>query len=187
MAFDLGSYEPVAARLERWLQTPADQPKRVLTHLVHYTDQRCVFRAELWVGDVLFATGWAEETRGEGYVNQTSHFENCETSAVGRALANAGLAGGDHTKRPSREEMQKVARSQPPRQQVDDPFPNVVSMTGKATQKQRDYIGVLLNKKVPDLDARPDFMVDVLGEKLSVSDLSPSQASKLIKVLTELP
>lgn len=37
-------------------------------------------------------TGWAEEIRGAGYVNKTSALENCETSAVGRALAMAGIA-----------------------------------------------------------------------------------------------
>ena len=181
MAFDLSNYEPVAARLDRWLST-GDGSKRVLTHLVHYTDQRCVFRAELWVNDQLIATGWAEETRGEGYVNETSHFENCETSAVGRALANAGLAGGDHTKRPSREEMSKVNRA---RTGNADPFPNVVSMSGKATQKQRDYISTLLGRKFADPADQPKFIAEVLGEALGVADLNPSQASKLIKALVD--
>lgn len=184
MAFDLANYEPVAARLERWLAHASEQPKRVLTHLVNYTDERCVFRAELWVGDLLIATGWAEETRGDGYVNQTSHFENCETSAVGRALANAGLAGGDHTKRPSREEMQKVERTQ---RANSEPFPNVVSMTGKATQKQRDYVSALLNKKLPDLTERNTWLTTQLGEVISVADLSPAQASQLIKLLAVMP
>jgi hypothetical protein len=70
----------------------------------------CVIRAELWLDDALIATGYAEEVRGAGNVNRTSHVENCETSAVGRALANAGMAGSDVSKRPSREEMAKVQR-----------------------------------------------------------------------------
>jgi hypothetical protein len=70
----------------------------------------CVIRAELWLEDVCIATGYAEEVRGAGNVNRTSHVENCETSAVGRALANAGMAGTDVNKRPSREEMAKVQR-----------------------------------------------------------------------------
>jgi hypothetical protein len=49
----------------------------------------------------------AEETvQGRG-VNATSALENCETSAIGRALANAGYA--TKGKRASREEMSKVA------------------------------------------------------------------------------
>ena len=40
---------------------------------------------------VILATGLAQETRGKGMVNGTSYIENCETSAVGRALGMIGL------------------------------------------------------------------------------------------------
>ena len=42
------------------------------------------------------ATGYAEEFRGDGMVNKTSALENCETSAIGRALANLGIHGGEY-------------------------------------------------------------------------------------------
>ena len=109
MAFNLDDYEPVAARHARWL---ADHPNgRTMTHMISAPGADiCVIRAELWLEDICVATGYAEEVRGAGNVNRTSHVENCETSAVGRALANAGLAGSDLNKRPSREEMSKVQR-----------------------------------------------------------------------------
>jgi hypothetical protein len=44
---------------------------------------------------VVIATGHAEEIRGASKVNETSALENCETSAIGRALASAGLHGGE--------------------------------------------------------------------------------------------
>ena len=107
MAFDLSQYEPVAARHARWLE--AHPQGRTITHMVSVPGADvCVIRAELWLDDVCIATGYAEEVRGAGNVNRTSHVENCETSAVGRALANAGMAGSDVSKRPSREEMAKV-------------------------------------------------------------------------------
>lgn len=40
---------------------------------------------------VVLATGYAQEAKGEGMVNGTSHIENCETSSVGRALGMMGL------------------------------------------------------------------------------------------------
>jgi len=40
---------------------------------------------------VILATGYAKEVQGQGMVNGTSHIENCETSAVGRALGMIGL------------------------------------------------------------------------------------------------
>ncbi|MBO6093414.1 MAG: hypothetical protein J6P40_07320 [Oscillospiraceae bacterium] len=41
--------------------------------------------------EVILASGFAQEVRGKGMVNGTSHIENCETSAVGRALGMIGL------------------------------------------------------------------------------------------------
>ena len=110
--FNLDSYEPVAVRHSRWLE---QHPKgRTITHMVSTPGADiCVIRAELWLEDVCIATGYAEEVRGAGNVNRTSHVENCETSAVGRALANAGMAGTDVNKRPSREEMSKVQNTAP--------------------------------------------------------------------------
>ena len=40
---------------------------------------------------ITLGTGFAQEVRGKGLVNGTSHIENCETSAVGRALGFLGL------------------------------------------------------------------------------------------------
>lgn len=44
--------------------------------------------------EVIMATGFAQEVKGRGMVNGTSHIENCETSAVGRALGMIGLGIG---------------------------------------------------------------------------------------------
>jgi len=121
VGFNLDDYEPVAARQNRWLENRMGEylegkcgHPRTITHMVSVPGADiCVIRAELWLGDVCIATGYAEEVRGAGNVNRTSHVENCETSAVGRALANAGMAGTDVNKRPSREEMMKVQNTAP--------------------------------------------------------------------------
>lgn len=131
----LDNYEPVSARLDRWLKAHEGRDVRVITDLVHYLQDMAVFRAELWLDGTLIATGWAEEIRGQGNVNRTSHVENCETSAVGRALANAGMAGADFTKRPSREEMAKVERSQ-----AGSTGSLARPLTGEASEKQIAYI-----------------------------------------------
>jgi hypothetical protein len=112
VGFNLEDYEPVAVRHSRWLEQHPNG--RTITHMVSQPGADiCVIRAELWLEDVCIATGYAEEVRGAGNVNRTSHVENCETSAVGRALANAGMAGTDVNKRPSREEMSKVQNTAP--------------------------------------------------------------------------
>jgi hypothetical protein len=71
---------------------------------------RYVIKAYLYrtfLDQVAYATGYAEEKDTDRGVNSTSALENCETSAIGRALANAGFAAKG--KRPSREEMVKVS------------------------------------------------------------------------------
>ena len=130
MAFNLDDYEPVASRLDRFLKAHPDA--RIITDLVHYLSDVCVFKCELWLDDEIIATGWAEEVRGQGNVNKTSHLENCETGAVGRALANAGLSGSDFAKRPSREEMSKVQRMQGDTQ--------ITENSNLASEKQQNMI-----------------------------------------------
>ena len=63
--------------------------------------------------------GMAEEIRGQGMVNTTSALENAETSAIGRALASLGLAGGEYA---SANEMDAVERKTQNLKQPDEPF-----------------------------------------------------------------
>jgi hypothetical protein len=105
--FNLADYEPVEVRLEKFIK---DYPAfRISTELEVVEATRYIVKAYLFKDakdSVAWATGYAEETVTSRGVNQTSALENCETSAIGRALANAGYA--PKGKRPSREEMIKV-------------------------------------------------------------------------------
>ena len=143
MAFNLDDYEPVASRLDRFLKAHPDA--RVITDLVHYLADIAVFKAELWLDGEIIATGWAEEIRGQGNVNKTSHLENCETGAVGRALANAGLSGSDFAKRPSREEMGKVQRM------TESGNGTITESSNLASEKQQNMIRAVCKSmgKVP--------------------------------------
>jgi hypothetical protein len=118
--FNLADYEPVEVRLEKFIK---DYPSfRIATELEVVEATRYIVKAYLFKDasdGVAWATGYAEETVSSRGVNQTSALENCETSAIGRALANAGYA--PKGKRPSREEMTKVVGTKvvkPPVQEV---------------------------------------------------------------------
>jgi hypothetical protein len=114
MAFNLSDYQTVAERLDEALKEHGDM--RVITSLEH-TERidgrplQYVMKAEIWLGTTLVSTGWAEEIVGNSPVNKTSALENCETSAIGRALANFGFQGKKPAEtRPTRNEMEKVER-----------------------------------------------------------------------------
>ncbi len=107
-------YENVEDRLVKFW---ADYPNgRIETEPTYTSDDAkvIIIRALVYkdIDDVNpVATGIAEETKGEGnaYVNNTSWVENCETSAIGRALAN-WMYQGSGKKRPSMQEMAKTQK-----------------------------------------------------------------------------
>ena len=117
--FNLADYEPVEVRLEKFIK---DYPAfRISTELEVVEATRYIVKAYLYKDSsdvVAWATGYAEETVTSRGVNQTSALENCETSAIGRALANAGYA--PKGKRPSREEMIKVVTPRVTKPSVQD-------------------------------------------------------------------
>ena len=117
--FNLADYEPVEVRLEKFIK---DYPTfRIATELELVEKDRYIVKAYLYKVDsdvIAWSTGYAEETVSSRGVNQTSALENCETSAIGRALANAGYA--PKGKRPSREEMSKVVATKVVKPAVQD-------------------------------------------------------------------
>lgn len=68
------------------------------TEIIHLSDDGSIVTMKTTAGyyredgtRVVLSSGMAQEVRGRGMVNGTSYIENCETSAVGRALGMIGL------------------------------------------------------------------------------------------------
>jgi hypothetical protein len=117
--FNLDDYETVEERLIKYWKDHPDG--RIETKLIEASASRFIVQAYIYRTEAdqqAWSSGLAEETvQGRG-VNATSALENCETSAIGRALATAGYA--TKGKRPSREEMSKVAAKQVVRDTVQE-------------------------------------------------------------------
>jgi hypothetical protein len=108
--FDLSQYSTVAERIDAFWKKY--EKGRLHTELVHFSPDQVVIRAEVYLDrddERPVTVDYAEERLDSSPVNRVSMVENCATSAIGRALADLG---GEFTgaKRPSAEEMQKVAR-----------------------------------------------------------------------------
>ena len=145
--FNLDNYETVEERLKVfWKENPK---ARINTEIVHMTDDgTCVtVRAEIYKMEVdarPVTTGIAQETKGQGgFANKDAWVENCETSAIGRALAN-WIYQGSNKARPSREEMSKVG-NQDDRVKVEKKRPPI------PTKEQKEA----MNKVVDEMVAEP--------------------------------
>jgi len=162
--FNLADYEPVEVRLEKFIK---DYPAfRISTELEVVEATRYIVKAYLYkdAGDsVAWSTGYAEETVSNRGVNQTSALENCETSAIGRALANAGYASKG--KRPSREEMSKVVAQKPPKPPVQEVKP-----------EEQDYWTTPVNEyvKVVDAPVTLDKAIDYVSQILGTAEAAES-------------
>jgi hypothetical protein len=132
--FNLEEYETVEERLIKFWKEHPDG--RIDTKLVDASATRFIVQAYIYRTEVdqhPWASGLAEETISGRGVNATSALENCETSAIGRALASAGYA--TKGKRPSREEMAKVQEQSKVKAELD-------KVKAKMAQTSTEYIPV---------------------------------------------
>ena len=132
--FNLDDYETVEERLVKyWKDHPDGQ---IHTEILEHTASRFIVKASIFRTEAdarPWTTGLAEETvQGRG-VNATSALENCETSAIGRALANAGYA--TKGKRASREEMSKVEAASKVKANIDE-------VKAKMAETAKEYVPV---------------------------------------------
>lgn len=112
----------------------------------------------------IVGTGYAQEKENSTFINKTSYIENCETSAVGRALGMCGF--GIDVSVASAEEVKNAIANQ---EQT-----NVSSQAIKATAKQieilkKNYKGANLKKLLE------------VNEVEKIEDISVKKASELIK------
>lgn len=105
--FDITQYDMVDDRIKKFYEK---NPKgRITTEIKKISDDfsTVVVKAKIWIDETMVSTGLAMETKGQGFVNRDAWLENCETSAIGRGLANFGISG---KKRSSQEEMSKTVK-----------------------------------------------------------------------------
>ena len=100
----------------------------IITEMLSNEGGVCVFRATIYDNEAkVLGTGTAYEKESSNFINRTSYIENCETSAVGRALGMCGF--GIDTSVASAEEVTNAINNQGEKEEP------------KATPKQLEIIG----------------------------------------------
>ena len=77
--------------------------------VIFHDADRVVVKTELYIGDVIYSVGHAEEYRNANFINKTSALENCSSSSLGRCLAAFGLSGSEYA---SAEELVNALNNQ---------------------------------------------------------------------------
>ena len=178
--YNKDDYELVEVRLKKFWK---DYPEgRIETEIIHITpDGTCVtIQASVFKqGEDArpVATGIAQETKGQGgFANADAWMENCETSAIGRALANWKYQGSNKP-RPSQEEMKKVQKSKP-KQEVEK------VILEESIKKFEDDIGY---KKEEGKNAKQlNQVIAGFGFSKDVSDTYKAQAFKESKLSNDV-
>lgn len=141
------------------------------THIESLENGVCIVKAE--VADEtgkLLSTGIAYEKENSTFINKTSYIENCETSAVGRALGFAGI--GISASIASAEEVQNAMLNQNPQQKQPQ---------GKDKNNKVDYRLMLLT----ELKKRNIDINQYAVEKKIHGGTSPERYAELLKELEE--
>jgi hypothetical protein len=167
--FNLEDYETVEERLIKFWKDHPDG--RIDTKIIEASATRFIVQAYIYrteVDQFAWSSGLAEETISGRGVNATSALENAETSAIGRALASAGYA--TKGKRPSREEMSKVAKMTEAKAVIDE-------VKAKMAETSGTYIPVV--KEEDPWTIRPATMPPTMGEAVSmVKEIIGGQTEK---------
>lgn len=127
----------------------------------------CVFRAKIMVNCCILGTGTAYEKEDSSFINKTSYIENCETSAVGRALGMCGL--GIDTSIASAEEVQNAINNQKPTEEDAKKWKFTFGKYENKTMKEildtdKNYITWFINNKAKEYDKQCYELLT--GEKL---------------------
>lgn len=159
-------YKTVAKRVDEFRKEHG-MKLSIITRLISADENTVVMKAEILdENQRVIATGYAEENRKASQINRKSALENCETSAIGRALANFGLGGGEYAS--ADEVAQAIHEQGAPRQSMTTRLDfDAVRSTLDAIDdvESLDKYGEDLKKKYPNMTAKQATSVSQMFNK----------------------
>lgn len=110
------------------------------TTIVSFGDGVVTIKADVSNNGKLLATGHAQEKENSSFINKTSYIENCETSAIGRALGMLGI--GIETSIASKEEVENAMANQP----ISKAYVGILEETQKKYKLTNEQVSEILTK-----------------------------------------
>lgn len=116
---------------------------RIITEIVEKSPDEVTIKASIYEGDALLACAHANEIRTASSINKTSYIENCETSAIGRAIA-AATGIGIEDSFASAEEVAQAQRLQAEAGMLigNEDANKLTALLGDRLPKALEYYGV---------------------------------------------
>ena len=133
------NYVPVTERVKEFHEKYPDFT--VLTEIISLDETSVLMKATVYDPDgKILAVGHAQEDRNASNINKTSYVENCETSAVGRAIGMLGI-GIDASMASADEVANAVDRQEALKQKVNKNC--ISSLKMLAEEKGSDFSSIL--------------------------------------------
>ena len=136
-------YVEVNERIKFFRQEEQYKHWSLITEFPVLDSEQCVCKAS--IADTehrIIATGHAHEVQGSSHINKTSYVENCETSAIGRALAMLGI-GIDTSIASANEVSDAIAKQEEDSSPVENIMDKAVAYIKSQTDKKKAFNNIM--------------------------------------------
>jgi len=136
-------YVEVNERIKFFRQEEQYKHWSLITEFPVLDSEQCVCKAS--IADTehrIIATGHAHEVQGSSNINKTSYVENCETSAIGRALAMLGI-GIDTSIASANEVSDAIAKQDKDSAPVENIMDKAVAYIKSQTDKKKAFNSIM--------------------------------------------
>jgi hypothetical protein len=159
-------YVPVNERVKEFRSNAIYKNYKIENDFVEINDKFCIVKSKIYNDkNEVVATGFAREVNGDSYINKTSYVENCETSAIGRALGLLGV-GIDEAFASADEVLNAVENQN--KQTTKAPAPASTEKKTKILKLETEYKGKLQYATWGELiHLEPNYLKELEGMKES--------------------
>lgn len=149
---------------------------RITTDILSMENGTVTMKATIFDDDDReLSNGYAQEKEGASYINKTSYIENCETSAIGRALGNLGIGSDENIS--SAEELANAVLNQ-----NEDKKPKRQQKNKTEDQLNEEMINSVSPDLIPDPNRTPEYRAKRIREEIARTGVDEAKLLNNTKV-----